>query len=298
MIIFCLRQHRAQLPRELDAASEPALRDYRAGRFPDGELWLELDGPVAGEQCAVLGSLAPPDDQMLLTLLLADTVRRAGARQVVAVLPYLGYARQDRAPAGRSLGAAWAGALLAAVGVERVLTVDIHSSAALDCFPVPVASLSPAGLFAEQLRRESRPELTVVAPDEGAIERCQAVADAAGVATPVAHLRKRRTAAGVGHPTLVGEIGSRVVIVDDILDTGGTLLSACAALRRAGAREISIMATHGTLSGERWRDLTAAGARRIQITDTVPGARERAGAAIDVLSIGPLLMEALTRPGP
>ncbi len=293
MILFCLRRQRAQLPRELDATSTPALGDFRAGRFPDGELWLELDRPVAGERCAVLGSLAPPDEQMLTTLLLADTARRAGARQVIAVLPYLGYARQDRAPVGRSLGAAWAGALLAAAGVEQVVTVDIHSAAALDCFPMPVVSLSPAALFAAQLGRRSGPDLTVVAPDEGAIERCQAMADAAGVTRPVAHLRKRRTAAGIGHPLLVGDIGSHVVIVDDILDTGATLLSACGVLRHAGAREISIMATHGTLSGERWRDLTAAGAHPIQITDTVPGARERAGAALEVLSVAPLLMEAL-----
>jgi len=296
MIVFCLPQHRALLPRELDADSVPALRQYRAGRFPDGELWAELDGSIAGEDCTVLGSLAPPDGQMLSTLMLADTLRREGAGRIVALLPYLGYARQDRAPAGRSLGAAWAGALLAAVGVDEVVTVDIHSSSARACFPVPVVSLSPASLFAAALRRGSLADLTVVAPDEGAIERCRAVADAAGLATPVAHLRKHRTTEGVVHTELVGGVGPRAVIVDDILDTGGTLLSACASLRRAGVQEISIMATHGTLSGARWRDLPAAGARRIQLTDTVPGVRARAGEAVEVLSITPLLMQALAAP--
>lgn len=299
MIVFCLAQHRALLLGQLDERSAPALGQYRAGRFSDRERWVELDGPVAGEECAVLGSLAPPDGQMLATLLLADTLKRAGARRVVALLPYLGYARQDRAQSGRSFGAAWAGALLGAAGIDEVVTVDIHSSAAQACFPVPVVSLSPAPLFAAELRRESLVGLTVVAPDEGAIERCQAVADAAGVAAPVAHLRKHRTMEGVVHTELVGDVGPRAVIVDDILDTGGTLLSACAQLCRAGAQEISIMATHGTLSGERWRELPAAGARRIQLTDTIPDVTAKVGDAIEVLSIIPLLLEALrTRPGP
>ena len=151
MIVFCLPQHRAMLPSQPDERSDPALRQYRSGRFPDGELWVELDGPVSGAQCTVLGSLAPPDSQMLSTLLLADTLRRAGARRVVGLLPYLGYARQDRAAAGRSRGAAWAGALLAAAGIDEVVTVDIHSGAAQACFPVPVVSLSPAPLFAADL---------------------------------------------------------------------------------------------------------------------------------------------------
>jgi ribose-phosphate pyrophosphokinase len=296
MIVFCLPQHRALLPGDLDEGSDPALRRYRAGRFPDGELWAELDGPIAGEECTVLGSLAPPDRQMLSTLMLADTLKREGARRVVALLPYLGYARQDRAQPGRSFGAAWTGALLAAAGIDEVVTVDIHSSAAQACFPIPVVSLSPAPFFAAELRGASLEGVTLVAPDEGAIERCRAVADAAGVAAPVAHLRKHRTTEGVVHTKLVGEIGPRAVIVDDILDTGGTLLSACAQLRRAGVQEISIMATHGTLSGARWRDLPAAGARRIQLTDTVPNVRARAGEAVEVLSITPLLMQALAAP--
>ena len=263
-------------------------------RFPDGELWLEVEGQVAGATCAVLGSLAPPDAQTLSVLLLADTLKRAGAGRIVALLPYLGYARQDAAPAGRSVGAAWAGAMLTAAGVDEVLTVDIHSAAARACIPVPVTSVSPARLFAEELRRRSIEGLTVVAPDEGARERCEAVATAAGIAAPVAHLRKERTRERVVHSALVGEVGPRAVLVDDILDTGGTLLSACAELRRAGVGEISIMVTHGTLSGERWRELPNAGARRIQVTDTVPDVRERSGGAVEVLSVGPLLMEALT----
>ncbi len=293
MIVFSLPQHRALLPEALQGTSGLTLGRCRFERFPDGELWLQLEDPVAGRDCGLLGSLAPPDAQTLSTLLLADTLRRAGARRILAVLPYLGYARQDRPASTRSLGAAWVGSQLAGAGVDEVMTVDIHSEAARACYPIPVTSLSPARLFASELPGDSLEELTIVAPDKGARERCAAVADSAGIAAPVAHLRKHRTAEGVVHRELVGNVGSRAVLVDDILDTGATLLSACAELRRAGVGELTVMATHGTLSGERWRELAQHGVRRIVLTDTIPGVRERGQGAIEVLPIAPLLIEAL-----
>ncbi len=293
MIVFSLAQHRSLLPPGLGDSSQPGLGRWRAGRFPDGELWVELDSPAARRECAVLGSLAPPDEQALLVLLLAHTLNRAGASRVVALLPYLGYARQDSAEVGQSLGAAWAGGLLEASGVDEVVTIDVHSAAARACFPIPVLSLSPAPLFAEELRPGSVHDLSVVAPDEGALGRCRAVAEAAGIDAPVAHLRKRRAVGGVVHSALVGEVRPRAVLVDDILDTGGTLLSACGELRRAGVKEIWIMATHGTFSGDRWRELPAAGAQRVLVTDSVPDVRSRAGDIIEVLGITPLLMDAL-----
>ena len=293
MIVFSLPQHLPLLPPGLDDSSEPALGRWLAGRFPDGELWLELGDSVTGRECAVLGSLAPPDAQGLLVLMLAHTLKRAGASRVRALLPYLGYARQDSADAGRSLGAAWAGALLEAVGVDEVATIDVHSAAGQACLPVPVVSLSPARLFAAELRRASVRGLSVVAPDEGAVERCREVAEAAGIEVPVAHLRKRRDPGGVVHAALEGQVLSRAVLVDDILDTGGTLLSACRELRRAGVEEITIIATHGTFSGDRWRELPAAGARRVVVTDSIPDVRSRAGDMVEVLSVTPLLMEAL-----
>jgi ribose-phosphate pyrophosphokinase len=293
-MVFSLPQHRPLLPPCLGDSSEPALGRWRAGRFADGELWLELDDSVAGRECAVLGSLAPPDEQGLLVLLLAHTLKRAGASAVRTLLPYLGYARQDSAGPRQGLGAAWAGALLGAVGVDEVATIDVHSAAAQACFPVPVVSLSPATLFARKLMSGSDlRNLSVVAPDEGAVERCRAVAEAAGIKAPVAHLRKRRDAGGVVHGALIGPVLQRAVLVDDILDTGGTLLSACRELRRAGVEEISIMATHGVFSGDRWRELPGAGARRIVVTDSLPDVRSRAGEMVEVLSVRSLLMEAL-----
>jgi ribose-phosphate pyrophosphokinase len=293
-IIFALPDHGPLLARELSESSLAALGSCSFSRFANGELCVRVADPVRGRLCAVLGSLAPPHEQMLSVLLLAHTLKREGARRVVALLAYLGYARQDRADPGQSLGAAWAGELLRAAGVDRVLTIDVHSRRAVACFPVPVDSLSAAPLFADVLMRRGLTDLSVVAPDEGALERCEAVIRAARICTPLAHLRKQRDADGVTHSSLVGTITPRVAIVDDILDTGATLVSACAELQRAGAREIIVFATHGLFTGRRWCELSALGVQRIYTTDSVPAARERGGEIVEVLPIGRLILEAFT----
>ncbi len=290
-LIFPLPNHSSLLDHALGERLPCALAPCEFARFSNGELYVRLGAPVAGRVCGVLGSLAPPDEQMLSVLLLAHTLRREGARRVVALLPYLGYARQDRADPGQSLGIRWVGDLLRAAGVDRVLTVDVHSLEATR-MPVPLDSLSPAGLFGDVLLDLGVADLTIVAPDEGALERCEQVRRAAGVDRPLAYLRKRRDADGVTHSALVGNVEQRVAIVDDILDTGRTLLSACAELRRAGVGEIVVLATHGLFTGEGWRELPALGVRRIYTTDSVPSARDRAGAITEVLPVGDLVATA------
>ena len=292
-VVFALPAHRAVLPGTLSDRSAPAVRDCSFERFANGELCLRLNESVGGRVCAVLGSLAPPDEQMLSVLLLAHTLRREGAKRVVALLPYLGYARQDQAEPGQSLGVAWAGALLKGVGVEIVITLDVHSPEAVDCLPMPVVSISPARLFADALQARGVSGVTVVAPDEGAIARSDAVARAAGIETPVTYLRKRRDARGVTHQALVGDVTSRIVIVDDILDTGGTLISACRGLRSAGAEEITVMVTHGLFTGERWRKLAGLGVERVYTTDSVPDSGDRGSEIVEVLPIGELVVDAL-----
>ncbi len=292
-IIFPLPPYRPLLSGELIERSVFALGSCELDRFANGELYVRIGDPPAGRICAIWGSLAPPDEQILYVLALAHTLKHEGAREVVALLPYLGYARQDRAEHGQSLGAAWAGELLRAAGVDRVLTLDVHSSRAAACFPMRLDSLSPAALFAGVLIGRGLADVSVVAPDEGAVERAEAVIRAAGMdSSALARLHKRRDANGVAHSSLTGGISSRAVIVDDILDTGGTLVSACAALRRAGAWEIDVFVTHGLFTGERWRELPALGVRRIYTTDSLPGARERGGSIVEVLPVGGLILDA------
>jgi len=259
------------------------------GRFANQELHVEVDTAPAGQDCLVLGAVAPPDAQLLATLLLCHTLSKEGARRVTALLPYLGYARHDRDEPGRSRATAWLGELLRASTVGDVVALDVHSPLVHALFPIPVRSLSPARLFADALAALGPEESTIVAPDEGARARCEATRSAAGIARPLAHLAKARTAEGVRHSTLQGTIGRRVVLVDDILDTGGTLVSACEALRGAGAEEIVVMVTHGLFTGSRWERLWSLGVTRIYCTDSAPLPEGLASARIVVLPVAPLL---------
>jgi ribose-phosphate pyrophosphokinase len=270
---------------------------FSVGRFANEEIHVSLETGVAGHDCVVLGTVAPPDEQMLATFLLCHTLKKEGARTVRALLPYLGYARHDRPEPGRSLAAAWVGALARASGIDAVVTVDVHSGAVPRLFPIPLLSLSSAAVFAEELGRLSPADLTVVAPDEGARERCEAARQAAGIRRPLAWFSKERSPTGVTHSALQGAVGPRVVIVDDILDTGGTLVSACEALAQAGVREITIMVTHGLFTGRAWERLRSLGVARIYCTDTVPLPARLEASSVGVLSVVPLVAESLVSPG-
>jgi ribose-phosphate pyrophosphokinase len=270
MIFFAFEAYETMAAALLETVPQLTVGRFRASRYENGELHLDLQTPVAKQRCLILGSIAPPDEQLLSTLLLAHTLKKGGASRVTAILPYLAYARHDKDKPGESLATAWAGALAEASGVDGVITVDVHSEKTKGLFPVPVVSLSPAQVFAEALHRCGLSSATIVAPDEGAIGRCEAVKIAAGRPpgnTP--YFEKRRTERGIQHSRLIGEVGSQAVIIDDILDTGGTLLSACEKLVAAGVEEIYIMVTHGLFTGERWKQLWQLGVKRIFCTDSV-----------------------------
>ena len=288
MLLFALPVHE-----RLAAALGDLARVERGrasiGRFANQELHVELDTVPAGRDCLVLGAVAPPDADLLATLLLCHTLAKEGARRVTALLPYLGYARHDRDEPLRSRAATWLGAVLRASAVADVVALDVHSPLVHELFPIPLRSLSPARLFADTLAALGLAEATIVAPDAGALERCEAVRRAAGIARPLAHLTKGRTPEGVRHSRLHGVVGRRVVLVDDILDTGGTLVSACEALRGAGAEEIVAMVTHGLFTGARWERLWSLGVTRIYCTDSTPLPEGRASARIVVLPVAPLL---------
>jgi ribose-phosphate pyrophosphokinase len=291
MILFAFEAFQAMAAA---LAKSGTLGRFRVGRFENGELHLDLQTLVRNENCFVLGSIAPPDEQLLSILLLAHTLKKEGARRVCALLPYLAYARDDKDKPGNSLATAWAGALARASGIDELITIDVHSERAKRLFPIPVLSLSPAEVFAEALNRYGLRGATIVAPDEGAIGCCEAVQRAAGMASgKIPYFAKQRTATGITHSGPIGEVGRQAVIVDDILDTGGTLLSACEKLVEAGVEEITIMVTHGLFTGERWKQLRRLGLKRIFCTDSVPLAVGVGGDDIVKLTITPLLAKEL-----
>jgi len=256
--------------REFRKIPRIASGEFSIERFPNGELHLDLKTPVAGKRCLVLGTIAPPERNLASFLLLCHTLRSEGASHVTALLPYLAYSRHDRKEPGRSRGAAWAGALLGAAGVGAIVTIDVHSRRAARVVPMPLLSVSSAELFAAEIERRSLHDATIVAPDQGAVERCKAVARKAGMKRSVAVVTKTRTPQGVVLRRLRGNIGKRAIIVDDMLDTGGTLLACSRELRRRGAREIHVFVTHGLFTGDAWRKLWGMGVKSIACTDTVP----------------------------
>lgn len=286
MILFSLPRT-ASLAAALAPLADVCVGRAVVGRFSNGELHATVETPVAGQACALLGAVAPPDEDLLSTLLLAHTLVKEGAATLTAVLPYLGYARHDKREPRKSLGTAWLGRLLHASGVQEVVTVDVHSAHVHRLFPIAVRSLSPAELFAAEVARDGVEDVSVVAPDEGAIERCEAVRVAAGVRRPLAYFSKTRTERGVVHTALHGAVAPRVILVDDILDTGGTLVSACERLAEADVRDVRVMVTHGLFTGACWQRLRALSVSTIYCTDTTtpPPAAE----PVTVLPVAPLL---------
>jgi ribose-phosphate pyrophosphokinase len=296
MILFAFPEFECIAAGLLAAVNRLAAGRFRAGRFDNGELYIELETPVKGEHCAILGSFTPPDANLLSTLLLAHTLRKAGAKQIAGILPYLAYSRQDKDKPGQSLAAAWTGELARASGLDRVVTVDAHSPEAERLFGVPLISISPAPVFAAALDRYQLAGSTIIAPDRGAIARCEALAAAAGLApTAIPWFEKHRVETGIEHLSFNGEVGTEALLVDDILDTGATLISACQRLLCAGVEDIQIMVTHGLFTGNDWEGLWDLGVSRIFRTDTVPLRAGPGDPRIVTLPATPLLVDALLR---
>jgi ribose-phosphate pyrophosphokinase len=286
-LLFALPHHEA-LAAAIACATGIERGRVAVGRFANGELRVTSETPCADRRCVLLGASAPPDGDLLVTSLLAHTLGKDGAREVLAVIPYLGYARQDRAELGKSLGVAWVGRVLAGVGVAGAVSVDVHSARAVQLFGVRLRSLSAAAIFADALRALALEDATVVAPDEGARERADAVRVALGIDRPVVSFVKRRAETGIRHIAVQGQVGRSAIVVDDILDTGGTLVSACERLREAGTRTIVVAVTHGLFTGTAWERLWDLGVDRIYCTDTTPRARI-GDDRVCVLSIAPVL---------
>lgn len=294
MILFSFPGYE-NVAQQLRATAPVRLARFCVDRYRNQELHASIDGPVTREHCLILGTIAPPDECLLSTLLLAETLKKEGAAKITALLPYLAYSRQDKEKPRESLGTAWVGSLLKTSGIDQVLTVDVHSERDKQLFPIPLTSISTDSLFADAMKKYGLLDATMVAPDNGAIPRCDAVKKAAGMpAGEVPYFEKKRTEKGIVHYGPVGKVGPKVVIVDDMLDTGETLVSACEKLKAAGVREIYILVTHGLFTGSSWRHLWSLGVKQIVYTDTIPSPAGIAATKVTVLPVGPLIATAVS----
>lgn len=267
----------------------------RLARFPDGEIDLSVDESVRGADVYLVQSTSPPVDAALLELVfLADACRLAGALRVTAVVPYFGYARQDRRVHGREpLGARLAGGMLAGAGISRLVTVDLHSAAVESAFPFPVEHLTAVPMLAAALQPELGPRSIVVAPDLGAVKLAERYARALELPVAVVH-KERLSGSEVRAQRVIGDVtGREPVIVDDMIVTGATIEAALAAVRAAGAQPKTIVAaTHLLPLGQTAERLRALRGVALFASDSI-GAPARGGAEATRVSLGNLLSQAI-----
>jgi ribose-phosphate pyrophosphokinase len=263
-------------------------------RFPDSELHVELHASVRGHDVYLIQSTSAPVDEHLIELLmLADACRRAGAGRLTAVVPYFGYARQDRRGGSRtSVGGRLVADLLLAAGIERLVSVDLHNAAMEGFFSIPVEQLSAVDLLVEALRPQLPKNAMIVAPDFGAIKLAERYA--AALQLPLAIIHKTRlspTEVRVGG-TIGETVGKCPVVVGDMISTAGTIEAACQKLSEA--RELTVAATHAVLSSSAVERLNKLGIVRLVVTDSVP-LPAAPPAAMEVVGLAPLIAGAIQR---
>ncbi len=276
------------------------LTDASVKRFADDEIFIEIHENVRGEDVFVVQSTSHPANDNLMELLISiDALRRASAKRITAVIPYFGYARQDRKPGPRTpISAKLVANLITEAGADRVLTVDLHAGQIQGFFDIPTDNLFGAPVISEDIiKRHSDKDIMVVSPDVGGVVRARALAKRLDNA-PLAIVDKRREQAGVSEVmNIIGDVKGRFcVMIDDIADSAGTLCNAADALIAAGATDVAAYITHGVLSGKAVERVNASSLRKLIITDTIRTPQSALDSdKIRVLPIAPLLGEAIKR---
>ena len=278
---------------------ELPLTDCTVKRFADKEVYVEVHENVRGEDVFILQSTSfPANDNLMELLILTDALRRSSARRITAVLPYFGYARQDRRAAGRTpISAKLVANLIAEAGVNRVITLDLHAAQIQGFFDIPTDNLYAAPIITRDILDTYKLENTmIVSPDVGGVARARAVAQRIG--TDLAIVDKRRPKAGVSEVmNIIGDVsGQTCILIDDIVDSGGTLVNAAEALLKAGAKEVSAYITHGVLSEGAAQRIGASKLKELVVTDSIEETdAHRAAGNIRRLAIAPLIGEAIAR---
>src|SRR6476619_4086419 len=287
------------LAEEISAALKLSLTKGVVKRFADMEVFVEVQENVRGEDVFVVQSTSfPANDNLMELLILVDALKRASARRIIAVVPYFGYARQDRKPGPRTpISAKLVANLIERAGVDRVLTLDLHAGQIQGFFDIPTDNLFAAPIIARDiLDRYGNANLVVVSPDVGGVVRARALAKR--VEAPIAICDKRREKPGESEVmNVIGDVrGKRCILIDDIVDSGGTLVNAAVALLKTGATEVMAYITHGVLSGGAVSRIQNSKLKSLVITDSIqPTAAVLAAKNIRVLSIAPLIGEAILR---
>jgi ribose-phosphate pyrophosphokinase len=273
------------------------LADVEIGRFSDNEIKVIVNESVRGADCFVVQpTCSPANDNLMELLIMVDALMRASADRITAVIPFFGYARQDRKTRGREpITAKLVANLLTTAKVSRILTVDLHAGQLQGFFDLPVDHLSSVPIIADYFQRKGLTDIVAISPDHGGILRTRELAERLGV--PIGIVDKRRPAPNVSDVmNIVGDVeGKTVVMVDDLIDTAGTVTQAAKALIGRGARDVYAACTHAVLSGPAVQRLAESPIKETIVTDTIPLGDKAEGARFSVLTVAPLLGEAILR---
>ncbi|MCC6713150.1 MAG: ribose-phosphate pyrophosphokinase [Candidatus Dadabacteria bacterium] len=268
-------------------------------RFSDGEIFAEISESVRGSHVFVIQSTCPPVNEHIMELLIiTDALKRASARAITAVIPYYGYARQDRKVQPRApISAKLVADLVTTAGISRVVTVDVHAGQIQGFFNIPVDHIFAAPIFIRHIKEKYAGEdIVIVSPDAGGMERARSYAKMLDAA--LAMTDKRRPNPNVAEiMNVIGDVeGKTAILVDDLVDTAGTAIQAGKAILREGAKRVSLCSTHGVLSGNAIQRITESSLEEIILTDTIPQTQHAADCdKIRVISIANLLGEAIKR---
>ena len=268
-------------------------------RFADGEIYAEINENIRGNSIFVIQSISTPANDNLMELLICiDALRRSSAKNITAVIPYFGYARQDRKVVPRTaISAKLVSNLITNAGAHRIVTVDLHAGQIQGFFDIPVDNLFSTPIFSKHIKKYiSNKNIICVAPDVGGVERARALGQKLNVGLAI--VDKRRPAPGKSQVmNIIGNVkGKNCLLVDDIIDSGGTIVNAAKALKAKGAKDVYVYVTHGVLSGNAVEQINNSKIKKLILTDTIDNSNKiKKSSKIVVLSISNLMAEAIKR---
>ena len=294
--VFACNSH-PELAEEIAAIMGKPLGDLEVKQFSDGEICVNLGESVRGVDCFVIQSTSKPVNDNLMELLITiDAMKRASAGRITAVMPYYGYARQDRKAKARDpITAKLVADMIVAAGADRVITMDLHAAQIMGFFTIPVDHLIGQPLLTEYYGKQNIDDLVIVPPDHGSVPRARNMAEPLNC--PIAIVDKRRPKPNVSEiMNIIGDIeGKNCVLLDDMIDTAGTITNAANALKDLGAKSVRACATHAVLSGPAIQRIQDSAIEELVLLNTMPIPEEKKIDKIKMLSVGPMFAESLVR---
>ena len=294
--IFAANSH-PELAEEISSIIGKPLGDVKVSKFSDGEISVSLGESVRGCDCFIIQSTCSPvNDNLMELLIMIDAMKRASAGRISAVMPYYGYARQDRKAKARDpITAKLVADMLVAAGADRVVTMDLHAAQIQGYFTIPVDHLVGLPLLGKYFAENKMDDLVVVSPDHGSVPRARNMAEPLGC--PIAIVDKRRPEPNKSEiMNIIGDIeGKNCILVDDMIDTAGTITNAANALKDLGAKSVRACATHAVLSGPAIQRIEDSAIEELVLLNTMPIPKEKMLDKMKVLSVGPLFAEAIYR---